>query len=863
MKPAQVRENTSECEYNYKKCLKLCGMCPSCVFAPKPPGSTQLQWKVSNEFKRKFAVALLLRCKDEHLLENIQRQLSVTSWGWFKYARSRSPISPREYPTNSPPTKCDGKPLGMDTDEIWRWFNCSPAWMKSCYLSRIFSLCDIELLRMLCNLTSVLLVRQKRGFRPFGVSNPNKNKRALDTEHPALMVVPGSSKSVSGVSQYKDFISFLPVDLSKRILGLLQEQTLRRCRRVCRCWKQLSEETIQEMKFRKIFQEQIQTIVEGCCSNDKVSPTYANIVELTVPVRDDEEEDGHPAEQRVKPFANAKIKTKTVQMEERNVYCGGYFTKTLLDEEDSQRVLDYRGGPLMATGLKDRLVHLLYMASGIKTVASLRGHVGSIRAVLLCEDRDLLLSAGCDASIRGWSLKTYRCEMVLYGHTDTVNCLDIHDDKIVSGSKDHTVKVWSLQTWRPFKNLNFKHQSSVHCVKIDKRTVYSSCGRGVVKIWSMETASLLRTIDGHKSSVKCLFFNEWYLLSGDSSGKVMAWSVSCDTEECLKTFNHPSEVRSLTLMYLRVVTGCADGKIRIFNFLTGDCLREMIAESESSSIMSLHFYDQSILVNTTCSVLLLQFAKVFWDYTGSTQKNRMKVVDQDSLIFESPKRAQSSNQFRKSGKSCVSIGGGDMISNTQKIQKHTLKSQIKPTITKSQTKECAQSEKALLSLMQSEKATGERMKKRGPHHRLSRDSILLRVGAMQRMLRMDEVSINMESNARLRDSWGPPDAQKQQAQTQLPLAHGGRHRRPNTCVPILKKASRENGTSTARTRDVSTAPDAAKRYFPIKRAHSRSEDAKAGLQIPNPKPSLPALHPFGGWEEKSPQCASENELLHE
>lgn len=40
-----------------------------------------------------------------------------------------------------------------------------------------------------------------------------------DSEDPALMVVPGSSKSVSGVSRYRDFISCLPVDLSKRILG--------------------------------------------------------------------------------------------------------------------------------------------------------------------------------------------------------------------------------------------------------------------------------------------------------------------------------------------------------------------------------------------------------------------------------------------------------------------------------------------------------------------------------------------------------------------------------------------------------------------------------------------------------------------
>lgn len=40
-----------------------------------------------------------------------------------------------------------------------------------------------------------------------------------DVEDPALMVVPRSSKSMSGVSQHQDFIRALPVSLTKRILG--------------------------------------------------------------------------------------------------------------------------------------------------------------------------------------------------------------------------------------------------------------------------------------------------------------------------------------------------------------------------------------------------------------------------------------------------------------------------------------------------------------------------------------------------------------------------------------------------------------------------------------------------------------------
>lgn len=170
MKSVKFGRSVSACELDCKTaegCLYMCGMCPSCAFAPKSPASSRCLWKVSDEFKRRFMVELLLRCKHIQVLESIQSVLGVTSWTLLTYARARSPTSPQDYPCRGTGRPQDGKPLGMDMNEIWDWFNSSPDWMKSCYLCRLFSLCDSELLRMVANLTSVLLVRQKRGFLHF------------------------------------------------------------------------------------------------------------------------------------------------------------------------------------------------------------------------------------------------------------------------------------------------------------------------------------------------------------------------------------------------------------------------------------------------------------------------------------------------------------------------------------------------------------------------------------------------------------------------------------------------------------------------------------------------------------------------
>jgi WD40 repeat protein len=41
-----------------------------------------------------------------------------------------------------------------------------------------------------------------------------------------------------------------------------------------------------------------------------------------------------------------------------------------------------------------------------------------------------------------WDLKKYKIRIDLPGHTDEVYCVDFVADKIVSGGRDKTVKMW-------------------------------------------------------------------------------------------------------------------------------------------------------------------------------------------------------------------------------------------------------------------------------------------------------------------------------------------------------------------------------------------------------------------------------------
>lgn len=74
-------------------------------------------------------------------------------------------------------------------------------------------------------------------------------------------------------------------------------------------------------------------------------------------------------------------------------------------------------------------------------VATLRGHVGAVYRLTWSADSRLLVSASKDSTLKVWDLKTYKLKTDLPGHTDEVYCVDFVADKIVSGGRDRMVKM--------------------------------------------------------------------------------------------------------------------------------------------------------------------------------------------------------------------------------------------------------------------------------------------------------------------------------------------------------------------------------------------------------------------------------------
>ncbi|XP_065709399.1 F-box/WD repeat-containing protein 10-like [Patagioenas fasciata] len=436
-------------------------------------------------------------------------------------------------------------------------------------------------------------------------------------------VGPAAHRSPSNVFGYKNLISCLPLHLSLYIFGLLDEKSLEACASVNRFWAHLVEEVNKERECQKIIQESI-LYLQGLCPRRAV-PTYAKRVDVTVPVLNEEGDviEGHDCESKPQrgerreekdnlQEAYRDLKTDTIQLEERNVFCGSYSVRVLMDQSDQSRIIHYSGGDLVAVGSASRKVRFLGMPGTKEVPPLLSGSAGS-KALLLDENKGLVLSTGFDLSIRCWNIYSGACVKVFDGHRGTVTCLDLHEEQLVSGARDGMVKVWNLRSGRCLQTL--QHSSAVWVVRTDGARVVSGCERGLVRVWAADTGALIKTLEEHQGPVKCLSFDQWHLVTGSTDGSALGWSMLGKLSRCLVAFHHPKEVVSLQLLYLRVISGCADGNIRIFNYLTGTCLKVLTADTSGGPISSVHVSENRMVINSPAVVLVFQFEDVSWDYT--------------------------------------------------------------------------------------------------------------------------------------------------------------------------------------------------------------------------------------------------------
>ena len=145
----------------------------------------------------------------------------------------------------------------------------------------------------------------------------------------------------------------------------------------------------------------------------------------------------------------------------------------------------------------------------------------------------------------------------------------IHDDKLYSGSKDYTIRVWSLKDGECHQTLT-GHTSWVNGLAAGTdSTLYSASGDRTVRVWSIVDGSNLETLTGHTASVRCLVANRTNLVfSGSKDKTIKVWRRGPTPTTCIRTLvGHTDVVESLALSadHNTLYSGSWDTTIRVWS----------------------------------------------------------------------------------------------------------------------------------------------------------------------------------------------------------------------------------------------------------------------------------------------------------
>lgn len=84
-----------------------------------------------------------------------------------------------------------------------------------------------------------------------------------------------------------------------------------------------------------------------------------------------------------------------------------------------------------------------------------------------------------------------------------VAVLCCHLPRVVSGSRDATLRVWNIESGECLHVL-VGHLAAVRCVQYDGRLVVSGAYDYMVKVWNPEREECLHTLQGHTNRVYSL-----------------------------------------------------------------------------------------------------------------------------------------------------------------------------------------------------------------------------------------------------------------------------------------------------------------------------------------------------------------------
>ncbi|GMH15955.1 hypothetical protein Nepgr_017796 [Nepenthes gracilis] len=226
----------------------------------------------------------------------------------------------------------------------------------------------------------------------------------------------------------------------------------------------------------------------------------------------------------------------------------------------------------VVAGADDMFIRV-YNYNTMDKVKVFEAHTDYIRCVAVHPTLPYVLSSSDDMLIKLWDWdKGWACTQVFEGHSHYVMQVTFNPkdtNTFASASLDRTVKIWNLGSPDPNFALD-AHLKGVNCVDYftggDKPYLITGSDDHTAKVWDYQTKSCVQTLEGHTHNVSAVCFHPELpiIITGSEDGTVRIWHAT--TYRLENTLNYGLE-RVWTIGYMRgfrrVVIGYDEGTIMV------------------------------------------------------------------------------------------------------------------------------------------------------------------------------------------------------------------------------------------------------------------------------------------------------------
>jgi len=204
------------------------------------------------------------------------------------------------------------------------------------------------------------------------------------------------------------------------------------------------------------------------------------------------------------------------------------------------------------------------------------------------------------------------------GHTDSVYCVQFDETKIITGSRDRTIRVWDIKTGECTRVLSANsvrsastgsnslvgprgsslapqefHTASVLCLQFDDKIMVTGSSDNTCIVWSLPSYTTIGRLSHHTAGVLDVCFSDEYIVTCSKDTTICVWDRY--TLRLLRELHgNRGPVSAVAIRGKQIASASGDALVKLWDIDSGKCVREF--KGHNRGLACVQFSDDASLI---------------------------------------------------------------------------------------------------------------------------------------------------------------------------------------------------------------------------------------------------------------------------